>query len=214
MLMRKFIIFFFIFLILIFSCKKEENLIIDDQVSISPMFSVALGNFAFDMNDELRKLRNIMQILPDSLLYNDEIFPSPVVLDDTISYPFNFVSISKEFDNITLLMLRLIFNNGYPTDISVEASLRDTAGNEIYRKGPYNISGATIDDNYRVTEYSKSIFEFYFPDNVMSDLNLVTDIVFYYSVTTQSLDDILVRFYDNYNIKLHIGARVQYEISP
>jgi len=206
-------IIYFISLILCVSCKKDKDQTIHDDVAISPQYSVALGNFSFDMNDELNKLRNILGQFPDSILYNEELLYSPYVLDDTVTMPFNFSGISEDFDNISLLGLKLIFYNGYPTNISVEASLNDLSGNEIYRTRSYEIPASPIDDNYRVIEPSKSPFEFNFPDSVIPELTQVVAINFYYTVDTQSSEEILTRFYSEYDIKLHVGARVQVELS-
>lgn len=210
--MFKKITYCIVIVFLLFSCIKKDDFNISRSSTFTPSYSLPVGAFKFDINKELDNYKEAQQILSDSILYNDTLINVPDVIEGIKEYNFSLNNITQDFSNINNLTIRLIFYNGYPTDIYMETVFTDDRNNEIHRIPlPDNIKGA--DKNKE--EYKKSKpMDFEIPENKIDLMGNVKRIFLIYKIYTQNVDQDFVRFYNEYNIKMQIGVRVQLEITP
>ena len=214
--MNRFITYVIVFLLCI-SCYKKDEGTFSSSVEITPSYSVPIGNFLLNINNYLYGLDTIVSLVPDSIYFNDTLFPNPLPeINRTETYPVNLSSITEDFNNIRLLFIRVIFYNGYPTSFSARIHLSDENGNVILTLPENNdiiVPAAETDNNGIVTGLKKHIEDIEIQEDFITSIQNVRFITTEYTISTQDPNVFRTKFFDYYNIKLHIGARFQLTLS-
>ncbi len=214
--MFKYVIYIVFAITLFASCKKDKGLIVSDDVTITPKYSLPLGNYNFDINNYLNGLRNITGNIPDSLLYNNESLPNPALsYYNTYKQDFYLNTISEQYENIKIIKLNLLFINEYPTSFESTLQLNNLEGLPVwsYPDTPLKVEGAIIDNDGEVVKVTKSFHEVELPENIVDNLGSIGSFLFTVEIETRLADVEKVKFYDTQKIKLYLGTKVGLEIN-
>ncbi|MFO7657602.1 MAG: hypothetical protein R6W78_11080 [Bacteroidales bacterium] len=196
------------------ACFEDSFEEISDSVLINSSYSLPVGEVIYQINDYFEGLHTILIPLPDSVSYNDFIFPN---LLDTIYksdiIPFDFTIPGSDNERIKSITFRVIIENGFPTDVRVQVYF--TAGlahtNSLFPGGMESLQAASIDQNGIVTAPNVQIKDITLSPEILANLSNYTHIGIYGQIPTTRPDIEIVKFYTRYMLKFHFGMRVELE---
>lgn len=204
----------FVSSIILSGCIEDKFDKVSDSVLINSSYSLPVGSISYQINDYFEGLHTILIPLPDSVSYNDFIFPN---LFDTIYksdiIPFDFTIPGSESERIKSITFRVIIENGFPTDVRVQvyftAGLAHTIS--IFPGGMESLEAASINQNGIVTAPNVQIKDIPLSPEILANLSNYTHIGIYGQVPTTRPDIDIVKFYTRYTLKFHFGMRVELE---
>jgi hypothetical protein len=198
-------------------CIDENIFRVSEDVEINPSYSLPLGPLTYDINDYLESLDTVNFAWPDSLYYNNTLYPnysSYITLSGINFYDFN--SLSNDFDRVENIMFRLIVSNGYPTVTVTQVYFADENQNLVdsaFAGGPYVLQPADINDEGIVTAPYKEIADVpmspYFVQHMGSIRYIIVESIIY----TTRPDIRQVKFYTYYTYHINIAMRIQLRLN-
>ena len=200
--------------ILFAGCMKDKIESISDSVLVNSSYSLPIGTVIYSVNDYFEALDTINIPWPDSVAYNDTIYPN--VLDIINKYDiknFDFANLGGDNNKVKSITLHLIIQNGFPTEVRSQVYFTDNQfqTDSIFSGGMEIISPATLDQNGKVSEPNVQIRDILLPQNMINNLNNYTNIEIYGKVLTKRSDIKIVKFYPDYELRIHIGIRIELE---
>lgn len=203
-----------ILIILMISCIDRDILNISDSLEIHSSYSLPVGAFDYDINNFLESLDTVTLPWPDSLVYNDVLFPTlassaSFTSIDTIS--FNLVRDPLEM--IRSIEFLILVNNGYPTEMSAQIYFLSAGSafpvDSVFKSGPCVVPPAEVNDEGKVTRPYTSLFNVVMTDEFLQKLPEISWIMIRGRVNTTKPGVHWVKFYSDYQIDLHIGSRIE-----
>ncbi|MBN1415836.1 MAG: hypothetical protein JW973_12100 [Bacteroidales bacterium] len=200
-------------LLIVWGCIDENITQVSEDLEITSSYSIPVGPLTYDINDYLENLDSLNVPWPDSLYYNDTLYPnyrSYLIRDDIKS--FNFNQITENLDIIEAIMFRLIISNGYPTGALTQVYFAD--GDNVYvdslfADGPYLIPPAAVDNEGIVTAPYEEIRDVYMSPYLINHLEDIRLIIIESTIFTTRPDILHVKFYSHYCFNLHIAVRIR-----
>jgi hypothetical protein len=208
---------FFLVLLTITGCIDENILRVSEDVEITPSYSLPLGPLAYDINDYLEGLDTVNFPWPDSLYYNDTLYPSyRSYLTRFDINLYNFNSLSNNFDRVENVMFRLIVSNGYPTRTITQVYFADgnrTFVDSAFSGGPYVLQPAAIDAEGIVTAPYEEIVDVTMSPYFVQNMGNIRHIIVETTIYTTRPDIPQVKFYTSYAYRINIAVRVQLRLN-
>jgi hypothetical protein len=151
---------------------------------------------------------------PDSVAYNDTIYPNVKhIVDTTDLKDFVFAAHGGGSDKLRSVTFRLIIQNGYPTEARAQVYFTNgqTLVDSLFEDGMEIIPPASIDHDGIVTNPSITMKDIYASQAILDNMGYYTNVEIYGSVLTTRPDIRIVKFYPEYELRIHIGVRVEIE---
>ncbi len=208
-------IFCTVWVIIIFvaGCIDENITNVSENLEITSSYSLPIGYAEYDINEYLSALQLSPFPWPDSLYYNDTLYPNYLgYVEEFDIKEFDFSRLGENINMIESIMLRIIIDNGYPTQAMSQVYFADNPMtsyiDSAFSSGPHIIQPATIDDRGIVVEPYHEIFDVYMPERFVNNMAAIGQVSIYNRVYTTRDDMLHTRFYTDYRLKVHIGIRV------
>ena len=204
-----------ILIVILFSgCMKDKIESISDSVLINSSYSLPIGTVIYKVNDYFEALDTIHIPWPDSVAYNDTIYPN--ILDTISKFDiknFDFANLGGDVNKVKSITLHVIIQNGFPTKVLSQVYFTDNQyeTDSIFSGGMEVISPATLNQDEKVTEPNVQIRDILLPQNMIDNLSNYTNIEIYGKVLTKRPDIKIVKFYSDYELRIHIGIRIELE---
>jgi len=215
-----------------FSCIDENITNIAESVEINSSYSLPIGNILYSINDyfELLDSLNLDTLHLDTLQldsiqplfygyvgFNDTVYMNlKYAVDTLILKEFDFSTLDEDLDKIKAITFVLIIDNDFPTETRAQVYLADesmTYIDSIFSDGPLVILPPDLDDEGIPLEHSHDIRIYPVSDSLIAGGNLedVRYILIFGYVKTIRSDVKISKFYSDYDLYIHIGARVELE---
>ena len=195
------------------SCIDGDILNISDSLEIKSSYSIPIGPVEFDINDYLESLDTVLFPWPDTLSFNDVLYPNiatAVIYTSVNPLTFNFVSEPEV--KVKSVEFVVIISNGYPTAVSVQLYfLEGTASapvDSIFAGGPLTLPPATLDAEGVVTEPRTVVVTVPMPDMFVTRMSDIVGMMVKSRVETERPDIGIVKFYTSYGVKIHVATRI------
>ncbi|MBN2212818.1 MAG: hypothetical protein JW723_01120 [Bacteroidales bacterium] len=201
-------------LLLCAGCFEDNITKVSDSVLISSSYSLPVGEVEYNINSYFEMLDTVQIPWPDSVAYNDTVYPNIFHIVDTIDLKqFEFESHGGSSDKIKSIMFRLIIQNSYPTEATAQVYfiISQSRVDSLFESGREIIPPASIDHNGIVTEPSITIKDIYTSQTLLDNMGYYTNIEIHGEVYTTRPDIRIVKFYPEYELRIHIGARIEIE---
>lgn len=214
--MKKIWIHFFISLLLLLlqSCIDRDILNISDSLEMHSSYSVPVGSSGHNINTYLESLDQVSYPWPDSLYYNDILYPSYVssVAFATIdTFVLNLVK--DPLDMVRSIEFLILVDNGYPTEISAQVYFLSSGSSEpvdsVFKNGPCVVPPAEINDEGHVSRHNTVLFSVFMTSEFIQKFPDIHYIMIRGRVNTTRPDVQWVKFYTGYQVGLHIGSRIE-----
>lgn len=201
-------------LILMVSCIDRDILNISDSLEIHSSYSLPIGAFDYNINNYLESLDTVTVPWPDSLYYNDVLYPSfspSVPFTSVDSFSFNLLDdLSGKVRSVEFVIL---VSNGYPTEVSAQVYFLSSGSpvlvDSVFKSGPCVVPPAEVNDEGLVTRPYTGMFSIVMPPEFLQSLPGVSWIMISGRVNTTKPDVHWVKFFSDYRIDLHIGTRIE-----
>ncbi len=213
-----------------FSCIDENITNISESVEINSSYSLPIGEVIYSINDyfELLDSLNLDTLQLDTLQLDSlrALFPGDVEFDDTvyvnikyavdtlIMKEFDFSTLGEDLEKIKAITFVLIIDNDFPTETRAQVYLSDesmTSIDSIFRDGPLVILPPDLDNNGIPVDNPPDIGYYPVSDSIIRNLASIRNIIIYGYVKTTRLDVDIAKFYSDYDLYIHIGARIELE---
>lgn len=208
---------FFMVTFLLTGCIDENIFKVSEDVEITPSYSLPLGPLTYNINEYLESLDEVNFPCPDSLYYNDVLYPSylPYLTRFDTNF-FDFNSLSNDLDRIESVMFRLMITNGYPTMTIVQVYFAD-AGlallDSAFAEGPHILQPAAIDDQGIVTAPYEEIADVTMSPYFVQNMGNIRYIIIEGIIYTTRPDIPQVKFYTHYEYRVNIAVRIRLRIN-
>jgi|WetSurMetagenome_2_1015567.scaffolds.fasta_scaffold86218_2 hypothetical protein len=207
-----------IVLFLCVSCIDRDILNVSDSLEIHSSYSLPVGAFTYNINGYLSSLDTVTYPWPDSLVYNDVLYPSfQSAVGFASSDTFSFSLVRDPSGKVKSVEIVILVQNGYPTTAGFQVYfLSGTSSlsiDSVFTGGPAKVLPADINGAGLVTGPSTSLFNVALPAEFMSHLNSISGIKVKGWVNTTRPDIQWVKFYSDYNIYIHIGSRIELQFN-
>ena len=200
--------------ILFTSCIKDKINSISDSVLINSSYSLPIGTAIYQVNDYFEALDTIHIPWPDSVSYNDTIYPNILdTITKTDDRYFDFTNLITNQEKIKSITFRVLVENSYPTEIRTQIYFTNQfmQTDSLFSNGFESFQPALVDQNGIVTAPSVQLKDIHISEEMKNNLIHYTNIQIYGQVLTIRPNDKMVKFYSNYKLKIHIGIRIEIE---
>ncbi len=204
----------FVLPILLTSCIKDKINSISDSVLINSSYSLPIGTVVYQVNDYFEALDTIHIPWPDSVSYNDTIYPNLLDTITKVDYKFfDFANLGGDIQKIKSITLRLIISNGFPTEVKSQVYFTDHFSHmdPLFSGGTESILPATLGPEGKVISPNVQYRDILLPQNMIENLANYTNIEIFGQVLTSRPDIKIAKFYSDYELKIHIGLRIELE---
>ncbi len=208
------ILIFFSVISMFTGCFEENITTVSDDILINSSYSLPIGEIVFDVNEYFEALDTALTPRPDSVAYNDTVYPNVLNVVEKIDLkPFEFAAHGGSSDALKSIMFRLIIQNGYPTEARAQIYylVNQRVEDSIFTDGPEIIPPASIDQDGIVTSPSIIRKDIYASPRTVDLIGYYTYIEIHGEIETTRPDIGIVKFYPEYEIRIHIGARIEIE---
>ncbi|MBN2273541.1 MAG: hypothetical protein JXR41_05840 [Bacteroidales bacterium] len=194
-------------------CIDENITQVSENIEITSGYSIPGGLLTYDINEYLEELNTFNIPWPDSLYYNDVLYPNYLTyLTRDDSKNFDFSQLSDNLDMVESVMFRLIISNGYPTEAVAQVYFADE--NMVYvdsafADGPYRLQPAYTDNEGIVTAPYEEMVDIYMSSDFVDNMDRIRYIIIKSIIYTTRSDIRHVRFYTNYAFNVNISARIR-----
>lgn len=216
------------------SCIDENITNISESVEINSSYSLPVGDVIYSINDyfDLLDSLNMDTLQLDtlqldslrSLFHGDVEFEDTVyvnvkyAVDTLITREFDFSTLSDDLDKIKAVTFALIIDNDFPTETRAQVYFTDESMiiiDSLFSDGPLVILPPDLDNNGIPVDKPPDIGYYPVSDYLIGQGNLenVRYILIYGYVKTTRLDVDIAKFYSDYDLYIHIGARVELEFN-
>jgi hypothetical protein len=196
------------------SCIDRDILNVSDSLEIHSRYSVPIGAFVYDINDYFESLDTVLTPSPDSLYFEDILYPSgaiAVYFSSLDSFTFNMIRDPSE--KVKSIEFVILLSNGYPTEIAAQVYFLTGAAHvpsdSVFSGGPVTIPPADVDGEGLVTDPFSVLYNVTMPAEFIQKLPMITGILIKGRVNVTRPDIHWVKFYHPYQINLHIGSRIE-----
>jgi len=197
--------------VMLHACIDKDLADISTDMLISQRFSIPIGTLNHQMNGYFESLDTAAAYYPDSVSFNDRIFPNPlpeIPFGSTSAFDFNLVN--NPDVKVQQVEMVVTVSNGYPTGGIVNVYLLN--GNpgvviDSIQTALVILPGLT-DGPGLVTAPSVTVYTLAMPGPFMSHLFRATHIRISGYLSTSRPDRPITLFYDNYGVSTAIGMRV------
>jgi len=200
--------------ILVTSCIDRDILNISDTLNLHPSYSIPIGTFDYDINGYLGSLDTATYSWPDSLYYDDVLYPNPLpAVNFTSVDSFAFNMIPESGGSVRSIEFVVPLSNGYPTEVSAQVYFLANGSpqpvDSVFRDGPCVVPAAEVDDEGLVVRPYMNIYTVVMPAEFVLKLGQVNWIMVSGWVDTGKQCDHKIKFYSGYQVDLHIGLRIE-----
>lgn len=202
----------FILALLAVSCIDRDIMNISDSVEINSRYSVPIGNYDADINDYLGSLDTLGPSSGDSLYYEDVKYPvNETYITFTLSDSLNFNLIKDPEGKVKSVEFVILISNGYPTPAVVQIYFMSgsTAIDSAFVSGPHVINPGQINSEGIVTDPSTSMLTVSMPADFNDKLSSITGVMVKGKIYLTRPDIKLVKFFDEYELNMHVGTRIE-----
>jgi len=208
---------FFLILLMMTGCLDENILKVSRDIEITPSYSLPLGPLECDINEYLESLDTVSFPWPDSLFYNDTLYPNPhpYLTQNGINY-FNFNSLVNDVSRVENIMFRLMVSNGYPTITITQVYFADENQVPIdsaFADGPHVLQPAAIDADGIVTAPYEEIVDVTMSPFFIQNLGNIRYVNIKSIIYTTRHDIPHVKFYTSYVYHVNIAIRIQLRLN-
>jgi hypothetical protein len=208
---------FFLFFLMMTGCIDENILEVSKDIEITPSYSFPLGPLAYNINEYLESLDTVSTPWPDSLFYNDTLYPNyfPYLAQNGINY-FNFNALVNDIDRIENIMFRMIVSNGYPTLTITQVYFADE--NQVpldsaFTDGPHVLQPAAINADGIVTAPDVEIVDVTMSPYFIQNMGNIRYVIIQSIIYTTRSDIPQVKFYTRYAYNINIAVRIQLRLN-
>jgi len=201
-------------LLLCAGCFEENITSVSDSMLINSSLSLPMGEVVYQINDYFEALDSVQVPWPDSVAYNDTIYPNVLhVIEKMDLKQFEFAAHGGSSDAIRSIMFRLVIQNSYPTESRAQVyfMINQWVADSMFVDGPEIIPPAPIDQDGIVINPNIIQKDFYASQNTVENIGYYTNIEIHGEVLTTRPDISIVKFYPEYELRIHIGARIELE---
>lgn len=217
----------FLFVILLNSCVDENITNISDSLDINSCYSFPVGDVTYSINNYFESLDTIrpdsieidslIVSTTDSIQFNGIYFYNiKPVYDTTTLSTFDFSVLNNHIDKVKAVTIVLIVDSDFPTETRIQVYFTDDSYNimdSVYADGPMVISPPDLDNNGIPLDRPPEIRYCSLSEGLIDNLMDIRYILAYGAVRTTRPDAGVVKFYAEYMLNIHIGARVELEFS-
>jgi hypothetical protein len=208
---------FVLVIMMMTGCIDENILKVSKDIEITPSYSLPLGPLEYDINEYLESLDSVSFPCPDSLFYNDTLYPNPrpYLTRNDMNY-FDFNSLTTEIDRIENFMFHLILSNGYPTNTITQVYFADenqVPVDSAFADGPHLLQPATIDADGVVTAPYEEIVDIPMSPYFIQNMGNIRYINIQSIIYTTRPDILQVKFYTFYAYRVNIAIRIQLRLN-
>lgn len=214
-------------IIILNSCVDENITNISDSLDFNSYYSFPVGDVTYSINNYFESLDTLgvdtLQVdtlivsSSDSVEYNGMFFHNiKPAYDTTILSEFDFSILDEYSDNIRAVTIVLVVTSDFPTEIRTQVYFTDESQvimDSMYVDGPLIIPAPDIDNNGRPLDRQTVIRYCPLSEDLINNLTDIRYILAYGAVRTIRPDEGVVKFYPEYMLNIHIGARVELEFS-
>jgi hypothetical protein len=214
-------------IIILNSCIDENITNISDSLDINSCYSFPIGDVTYSINNYFESLDTLgidtLQVdslivsSTDSVEFNGMYFHNiEPVYDTTIFSEFDFSVLDEYIDNVVAITIVLVVSSDFPTEILIQVYFTDETQvimDSMYVEGPLIIPAPDLDSNGRPLERQTAIRYCPLSEDLIDNLTDIRYILAYGAVRTIRPDEGVVKFYPEYMLNIHIGARVELEFS-
>jgi len=207
----------YLVLLMMTGCLDENILKVSRDIEITPSYSLPLGPLTYDINDYFESLDTVSIPWPDSLFYNDTLYPNPLpylARNDSIFFDFN--SLSSDISRVENIMFRLIVSNGYPTMTIIQVYFADQNQvplDSVFADGPHELSPAAIDADSIVIAPYEGIVDVTMSPSFIQNMGNIRYIIIQGIIYTTRSDIPQVKFYTRYAYHVNIAVRIQLRLN-
>jgi len=201
-------------LLLCLGCFEENITTVSDSILINSSLSLPIGEVVYKINDYFEALDTVHAPVSDSVSYNDTIYPNVLKIVETIDLKqFEFAAHGGSSDALRSIMFRLIIQNGYPTEARAQVyfKINQWVADSMFTDGKEIIPPAQVDQDGIVTSPSIVRKDYYASPGTVDMIGYYTNIEIHGEVNTTRPDISIVKFYPEYEFRIHIGARIELE---
>jgi hypothetical protein len=195
-------------------CFEENITTVSNDILVNSSLSLPIGEIVYDINEYFEALDTVLTPRPDSVAYNDTIYPNVLNVVEEIGLQiFEFAAQGGSSDALESIMFRLIIQNGYPTEARVQVyfMINEWVVDSLFEDGMEIIPPAPVDQNGIVTSPGVVLKDVYASPTTVGYVGYYTNIEIHGEVLTTRPDIRIVRFYPEYEFRIHIGARIGIE---
>lgn len=195
-------------------CFEDNITTVSNDILINSSLSLPIGEVVYDINEYFEALDTVLTPRPDSVAYNDTIYPNVLNVVEEIGLQiFEFAAQGGSSDALESIMFRLIIQNGYPTEARVQVyfMINEWVADSLFEDGMEIIPPAPVDQNGIVTSPSVVMKDVDASPTTVGYVGYYTNIEIHGEVLTTRPDIRIVRFYPEYEFRIHIGARIGIE---
>lgn len=201
-------------LLLCAACFEDNITSVSDSILINSSLSLPMGEVVYQINDYFEALDSVQVPWPDSVAYNDTVYPNVLHVIEKIDLKqFEFAAHGGSSDALKSVTFRLIIQNGYPTEARAQIyfTFNQSVADSMFENGPEIIPPAPIDQDGIVINPSIIQKDFYASQNTVDYIGYYTNIEIHGAIRTTRPDVSIVKFYPEYEFRIHIGVRIELE---
>jgi hypothetical protein len=200
------------------SCIDRDILNVSDSLEVHSWYSVPIGAFEYDINDYLESLATQIVPTPDSLFFEDVLYPNGAFAVSFSSQDtFSFNVVRDPSGKVRSVEFVIIVSNGYPTEVAAQVYFltgnSQAPTDSLLAGGPVKIQPADIDRNGVVTDPSTAKYTVTMPQAFIQKLSSITGILVKGRVNLTRTDIRQVKFYHDYQVRLHLGSRIELQFN-
>lgn len=199
------------------ACIDKDILNISDSIETVASYSLPAGVYSANINDYLVSLDTITMPTPDSLYFNNTLYPN---IADAVLFsagsPFDFNLMPNAGEEIQSIEVVVVVSNGYPTDLSAQVYFDagdPFASDSAFAGGPRTVSAATLNTEGLVVSPAHEVFTIPMPQTFIEDFTSLSQIRIAGQLDTRRSGNGNVRFYSDYKIIIHVGYRIVLKIN-
>ena len=201
-------------LLLCAGCFEDNITSVSDSILVNSSLSLPMGEVVYQINEYFEALDTVHVPWPDSVAYNDTIYPNVLHVVENIDLKqFEFAAHGGTSSALRSIMFRLIIQNTYPTEArsQIYFTYNQSIQDSIFSDGPEIIPPAPVDQNGIVTNPIIIQKDIYASENVVDYIGYYTNLEIHGEVNTTRPDISIVKFYPEYELRIHIGVRLELE---
>jgi hypothetical protein len=215
-----------------FSCIDENITNISESVEINSSYSLPVGEVIYSINDyfelldslgldtmqlDTLQLDSLRALYPGYVGYEDTVYVNiKYAVDTLLRKQFDFSSLGDNLEKIKAITFVLIIDNEFPTETHAQVYLSDesmTFIDSIFSDGPLVILRPDLDNNGIPVNKPPDIKYYPVSESVIENLASINNIMIYGYVETLRSDVDISKFYSDYELYIHIGARIELEFN-
>jgi hypothetical protein len=200
------------------SCISSDLLNISDSLETEASYSLPAGSYTFDINDYLENLDTVTVAWPDSLYFNNQLFPNMAdAVQFSASSAFDFNLMPHAGEEIQSIELVVVVSNGYPTDLNAQVYFESgdpsLLPDSAFADGPRTVQGAAINADGVVTGPSHQVFAIPMPADFLNRFSSYAAIRVAGELETRKTGVEKPRFFTEYKVFVHVGYRIAVKIN-